>query len=353
MTKIGVIGVGAIGGSLAGFMTLNGEDVTCIDPWRENVEAMRENGLLLDGSTGEHRAKVKALHTDELDQLDDRFDILVVAVKSYDTQWATRLMLPYIHEDTWVVSPQNGINELQIAPIVGARRTVGCVTTISAGMMEPGRVTRTDSTGASQQAKQVCFKVGELDGRATPRVQELARIFEAAGHTVVTDDLWGERWTKVAVNCMVNPTSAMTGLSGYDLRANKPVRKLIFKLGVEAVRVGQTLGFHARVPIGSFTLDDLEQAAIAERDTELDKQYIGSRQNIPGKPSMAQDIIKGRKTEIDYLNGFVAEHGKRIGMPTPYSEAVVPVIKGIESGEFKVGLDNVERVEAIARSRGG
>ena len=120
MTRIGVIGAGAIGGSLGGSMALNGEDVTLVDTWRENVDTMRDTGLLLDGSAGEHRVEVNALHTDDLDHLSGSFDILIVAVKSYHTKWAVELMSPYIHEDTWVVSPQNSINELQIAPMVGA-----------------------------------------------------------------------------------------------------------------------------------------------------------------------------------------------------------------------------------------
>ena len=72
------------------------QDVTLIDPWRQHVEAMRDNGLLLDGSTGAHRVHVNAIHTDELDRLEGAFDIMLIAVKSYDTEWATRLMLPFL-----------------------------------------------------------------------------------------------------------------------------------------------------------------------------------------------------------------------------------------------------------------
>ncbi|MCI0440367.1 MAG: 2-dehydropantoate 2-reductase [Chloroflexi bacterium] len=353
MAKIGVIGAGAIGGSLGGFMAKEGYDVTLIDPWRAHIEAMRENGLLLDGSTGEQRVEVNALHTDELDQIDGKFDILIVAVKSYDTKWALNLMMPYTHGDTIFVSPQNGINELQIAPIVGARRMVGCVTTISAGMYEPGHVTRTQGTGRSRSqtgADPIGFKVGELDGRVTPRVEELARIFSASARTVVTQDLWGERWTKLVTNSMVNATSAMTGLSGYELKANDGARKIVFKIGIETVNVGRTLGYNTEVPLGNYSLEDLERAASDEGYPELEKEYVGEPQTIPGRPSMAQDMMKGRKTEIDYLNGFVVDSGKRIGVPAPYNGAAQAVVKGIEAGEFQVGLENIERLESIARA---
>ena len=349
MTRIGVIGVGAIGGSLGGFMALNGEDVTLIDPWRENVDMMRESGLLLDGSVGEHRVEVNVLHTDELERLTGSFDILIVAVKSYHTKWATELMLPFIHEGTWVVSPQNSINELQIAPIVGAHRTIGCVTTISAAMMEPAHVVRADSMAQSLQSKPVSFKVGELDGRVTPRIEELSRVFEPAGHTVVTEELWGERWTKLATNCMANPTSAMTGLPSYDTKADERTRKMMLKLCIEVVKVGRAIGHNVKLPLADFTLEDLEQAS-NEGHSELEKRFVGEPQKFPGRPSMGQDVIKGRPTEIDYLNGLAVEHGKRIGVPTPYNQAAVAVVKGVESGEFPVGIENVDRVQSMVRA---
>jgi 2-dehydropantoate 2-reductase len=350
MTSIGIIGVGAIGGSLSGFMALHGEDVTFIDPWRENVEAMRQSGLLLDGSVEGRVTDMAVHHTDELGELpeDTRFDVLIVAVKSYDTRWATTTMLPFITDETWIVSPQNGINELQIAPIVGAERTVGCVTTISAGMMEPAHITRTDSMAQALQTEPLCFSVGELDGRVTDRVERLAELFAPAGRTVVTEDLWGERWTKLSTNCMANPISAMTGLPSYDMRANDEARVTMFRLAAEAVRVGRAMGYHVKAPIGGFTLEDLERAAVNGHPA-LEEKFVGKPQKIVGRPSMAQDVIKGRPTEIDYLNGFVVEQGLRIGVPTPYNSAATALVKGIEAGEFDVGLENLARVESMAR----
>ena len=258
-------------------------------------------------------------------------------------------MLPFITEDTWVVSPQNGINELQIAPIVGAERTLGCVTTISAAMMEPAHVTRTDSMAQALQTEPICFRVGELDGRVTERVERLAELFGPAGRTVVTEDLWGERWTKLSTNCMANPISAMTGLPSYDMRADDRARRTMFKIAVEAIRVGRAMGYRVKAPIGDFTLEDLRQAA-TEGHPSLEETFVGKPQKIPGRPSMAQDVIKGRPTEIDYLNGFVVEQGRRVGVPTPYNSAAVAVVKGIEAGEFDVGLENIGRVESMARA---
>jgi len=348
--KTAAIGVGAIAGTLAGFMAKEGNDVLMIDPWKEHVDSMNEKGLTLDGIVGEHIVEVEAIHTDEISKIEDKFDMVIVGVKSYDTKNAVKAMLPFIKEDTWVVSPQNSINEILIAPLVGAHRTIGCITTISAGMYKPAHITRTGSVSQSLQKEPICFTVGELNGEITERVQTIADLFTPAGKTLVTDDLWGQRWSKMVTNCMVNATAGMTGLLSHEVRADKETRNQILNLAIETVKVGRALGYNVKPPMGDFSLEDMERGAGPEGNEELDKVLQGSIPEVPGRPSMAQDVIKGRKTEIEYLNGMVSEKGKEIGIPTPYSDAVTQILKGVELGEFEVGMDNIQRVSNIVRT---
>ena len=345
--RIASIGVGAIGGTLAGFMSKEGEDVLLIDSWKDHVDAMNNGGLTLDGITGEHKVEVKAIHTDQIPAIEGTFDIVVVAVKSYDTQEAVRRMLPYMRDDTWVISPQNSINELRIAPLVGASRTLGCITTISAGIYEPAHITRTGSVSQSLQKEPLCFKVGELHGEITPRVEKIVDLFSSAGKTVPTQDLWGERWSKMVTNCMVNATAAMTGMMSHEVRANKVSRMQILNLAIETIKVGRALGYNVVPPMGDFSLEDMEKAAGTNGHPELDKVLSGEPPAVPGRPSMAQDVIKGRLTEIEYLNGMVSDKGAEMGINTPYSNAVVEVLKAVESGEFEVGINNLDRVASI------
>ena len=345
--RIASIGVGAIGGTLAGFMSKEGEDVLLIDSWKDHVDAMNNRGLTLDGITGEHKVEVKAIHTDQIPAIEGTFDIVVVAVKSYDTQEAVRRMLPYMRDDTWVISPQNSINELRIAPLVGASRTLGCITTISAGIYEPAHITRTGSVSQSLQKEPLCFKVGELHGEITPRVEKIVDLFSSAGKTVPTQDLWGERWSKMVTNCMVNATAAMTGMMSHEVRANKVSRMQILNLAIETIKVGRALGYNVVPPMGDFSLEAMEKAAGTNGHPELDKVLSGEPPAVPGRPSMAQDVIKGRLTEIEYLNGMVSDKGAEMGINTPYSNAVVEVLKAVESGEFEVGINNLDRVASI------
>src|SRR5439155_1702543 len=168
--RIGIVGAGAIGSVVGGLLTKAGQDVTLIDQWPEHVAAMREHGLRLSGTCGEHVVKVKACHLHEAQAIEEPFDAVFVAVKSYDTEWATALAVRHVRPDGVVVDFQNGINDERVAAIAGRGRTLGCVITIGAGMYEPGHATRTD-TG------KIGFKIGELDGQDTRR----ARAISAAG----------------------------------------------------------------------------------------------------------------------------------------------------------------------------
>ncbi|HJO59648.1 MAG: 2-dehydropantoate 2-reductase [SAR202 cluster bacterium] len=348
--KTAAIGVGAIAGTLAGFMAKEGNDVLLIDGWKEHVDSMNEKGLTLNGIVGEHIVKVEAIHTDEIPNISDKFDMIIVGVKSYDTENAITAMLPFMNDETYVVSPQNSINETLIAPLVGAHRTIGCITTISAGLYEPGHITRTGSVSQSLQKEPICFTVGELNGEITERVQTIADLFSSAGKTMVTDDLWGQRWSKMVTNCMVNATAGITGLLSHEVRADKETRNQILNLAIETVKVGRTLGYNVKPPMGDFSLEDMEKGAGPEGNEELDRVLQGTPPEVPGRPSLAQDVMKGRKTEIDYLNGLVSDKGREIGVETPYSDAVTQVLKGVESGEFEVGMDNIQRVSNIVRT---
>src|SRR5262249_1988429 len=162
-------------------LTRAGRDVTLIDQWPEHVETMRRQGLRLSGTCGNHVIRVKAIHVHELQSITQPFDAAFVAVKSYDTEWATALALPYLaRPDGVVVDFQNGINDERGAAVAGRGRTLGCIITIGAGLYEAGHAMRTDTQA-------VGFKIGELDGKDTERARQLAAVMsDVAGAKLTT-----------------------------------------------------------------------------------------------------------------------------------------------------------------------
>src|SRR2546422_3916150 len=239
--RIGIIGAGAIGSVVGGMLTKAGKDVTLIDQWPDHVESMKRIGLRLSGTCGEHLIPVKALHLYELQGVTEKFDAIFISVKSYDTTWATQMALNYLAPDGVVVDFQNGLNDERVAAVAGKDRTLGAVITIGAGMYDPGHAMRTD-TGA------IGFKIGEHDGRETPRAKEPAEIMSAVAETKVTTNLFGERWSKLAINCMANPLAGLTGLGSAEVRLDPNVSSVGVHVGAECIMVGRAVG-HEVEPI--------------------------------------------------------------------------------------------------------
>jgi len=338
--RIAFVGAGAVGGYVSGHMTRAGHDVTIIDPWPEHVESMRANGLQISGLTEaeRHLIKVNALHVCEVQGLIKQrpFDIAFICVKSYDTEWATLLIRQYLARDGFIVSLQNCINEERIAQHVGWGRTVGCIASlIAVELYEPGRIKRTVPMGGDRHT---VFRVGEPHGRVTRRVEEVADMLRAVDSSKVTTNLWGERWSKLVVNSMRNGLSAATGLFGNQRDAMEGPRGISIRLGSEAVRVGQALGFQLERMLG-MEPDVLARAGEGHQDalTEITDVLLegAKKRSDDQRPSMAQDIAKGRRTETDFINGFVAMRGQEIGVPAPTHARMNEAVKRVERGEVK------------------
>jgi len=346
--RIAFVGAGAIGGYIGANLTALGHDVTLIDPWPAHVEAMRAEGMHLYGMTEpENRTiRVNAMHVTDAQLLAKQrpIDIAFIAVKSYDTVWATRLIRQYLAPGGFVVSSQNCVNEERIASVVGWGRTVGCVVGGGVGveLFEPGHVRRT----MLKNPNVVSFHVGEPHGRITRRVEELAAMLDGIDNAHVTDNLWGERWTKLCVNGMRNGVSAATGLGGNARDSHDAIRRVCIRLGGESVRVGQAMGFRLG-KIGALEPETLALAsegrrgALAEIEALMLAGTNAAARSDLQRPSMAQDMAKGRRTEIEFMNGFIAEKGAEVGVPAPTHAMLTEVVTRVERGQIAADPANV------------
>ncbi len=317
IARIGIVGAGAIGAIVGGLLTKAGLDVTLFEQWPEHVEAIRRQGLRLTTPAGEETLKVRALHLHEAQSISEPFDAVFIAVKSYDTEWATWLGLRHLASpDGVVVVFQNGVNDARVAAIAGRQRTLGCVILIGAGLYEAGHALRTDQG-------RVGFKIGEQDGRDTPRARALAEVMSHVAPSQVTTNLWGERWSKLALNCMLNPLAGLSGLGTADVRGDPGARRIAVHLGAEVIQVGRALGHEVEPTLGIAAqrfVDAARGRGLAEVEADISRD---ARSRGGGRPSMLQDVLRGRRTEIDYLNGHVVDQGRAVGVATPFNAAVV------------------------------
>jgi 2-dehydropantoate 2-reductase len=317
VTRVCVVGAGAVGGYVGAHIASAGVDTILVDPWPEHVEAMRRHGLTVSGmnGAGSVQAAVRALHITELQQLvrERPIDIAFIAVKSYDTPWATQMILPYLAPTGCLVSLQNGINEPAIAAIAGWNRTLGCsVSALAAELVAPGRIVRNSPLG---DAHKPGMRLGEAHGLVTPRAQAIAALLAHGDSSKVTTNLWGERWSKLTINAMRNGPCAFTGSS---------------------VRIGRALGLELE-PVGGLDLDLLARAdddpGALEAITAQIMAVANSRSDAQ-RPSMGQDILKGRRTETGDINGLVARRGAEVGIDATLHARVNDAILRIERGEI-------------------
>ncbi|MDB5830088.1 MAG: 2-dehydropantoate 2-reductase [Variovorax sp.] len=353
MTRVCIVGAGAVGGYVGAHLTQAGVDTLLVDAWPEHVETMRKQGLKVTGMPGLERngsvqTPVRALHICDVPQLlrEGPIDVAFIAVKAYDTAWATQMILPYLAPTGCLVSLQNGINEDAIAAIAGWGRVLGCsVSALAAELVEPGLIVRNSPLGDD---KKPGVRIGELHGQITPRAQMIGDLLAHGDTCKVTTNLWGERWSKLTINAMRNGVCALTGLTGKQRDLNDVARNLTIQLGSSCIRVGRALGL-ALEPVGGLDLDLLARAeqdsAAHEAITRMIMEVVNSRADGQ-RPSMGQDIRKGRRTETDYINGLVAQRGEEVGVDVHLHRRVNDVIKRIEKGEIAPSPDWLKDIVA-------
>ena len=337
--KIAIVGAGAVGGYAGAHMVQAGEDVTFIDPWPEHVEHMRKHGLRVTHAMDvpEFTVPVRALHLTDAQQLakEKPIDIAFVCMKSYDTAWATMLIQQYLAPDGYVVSLQNCMNEETIAGIVGWGKTLGCIASSHhRRSCEPGHIHR--GAGKSGAAHTV-FRAGEVHGRITPRAEEVCRLVGYSDSAMVTDNLWGERWSKLVTNVMGNGLSACTGLPGGEMLQTS--RSAASPPGSAARRSASARRWAmswrrsctcrrrpSRAPARATRRRCASATSSASRTASAAAQQ---------RPSMGQDMVKGRRTEIEFLNGLVVREGEKIGLACAANAALTDIVTRVERGELK------------------
>jgi len=341
--RIAIIGAGAVGSYFGARLARGGLDVTLFDPWPEHVAHCRRQGIAIEAMAPADCLvqKVDIRGIDEVQGIvrERPVDIAFIALKSYDTAWATQLVLPYLAADGIVVSLQNSFNEPVIAAIAGAERTFGCaIESLSCDLVAPGLVRRMSPGGS--------VAVGAMAPQQTARLDVLCEALSHADPTRVVSDLPSAKWSKLVINAMRNGLSGMTGMTGRERDTHPVTMALGMRLGAQTVRVGRAMGleltdtgYRFDALVATETGDPGAIAEIRDRMAEIS----GGRSSAQS-PSMAQDIRKGRRTETDAINGLVARRGRELGVDTTPHEIVHQRILRIERGECRPSPELAEGI---------
>ncbi len=333
-------GAGAIGASFGAVLADLGHEVVFVDNVPEHVDAINKKGLEIVGPITQLVVKAPALLPE---QVTGQFDRIFLCVKALHTKAATEALAPHLAPDGYVVSAQNGLNELVIEKIVGRERTIGCFVNFGADYLEPGIV---------QYSGRGAFVVGELDGQKSERIvalHELVQEFEP--NAILTDNIWGYLWGKLVYGAQLFAT-ALTNDGIADCFANPEFRPVLTALGQEVGAVAKANG------VTTEGFNGFEPAAFAPGapqsliDRSLDDLVAFNRRSAKSHSGIWRDLaIRKRKTEVRDQLGPIVDAGKRLGVPTPLTARLIDMIIEMETGARSFSAESISELAAAAQTR--
>jgi 2-dehydropantoate 2-reductase len=342
--RIAFLGTGAQGASIAADFALAGLDVTFIDQWPDHIEAIRKNGITVNLPARSINAKVPALHLCQVAEVRQPFDVVVLVVKAYDTKWATELIKPVLAKDGLIVGLQNGMTHEDIAAIVGRERTIGAVIEIASNMWVPGVTNRQNDHDESW------FALGALDPKTQPLVEAVAKLLRNSGRVEVMDDIRSAKWMKLVVNAAELIPSAIVNLPLNDAARYPGMIEVMRLAGYEAMQAAQADGAQIIPIIG------LPPITTNHPERYVDQIFDEVLKTFSRPDTLVtslQDWKKGRRAEVQEVNGWVVDTLRKHGKDAPMNKLVVEMGLEIESGARAFHVDNAKELIAAYKKISG
>jgi 2-dehydropantoate 2-reductase len=329
-------GAGAIGGTIGAHLVRAGREILFVDSAADHVARINDAGLRITGPVREFTVRASAVMPSDVRR---SFETVLLCVKAQDTEAAARAIAPHLAVDGYVVSVQNGLNELVIANVVGAPRTVGAFVNFGADYIEPG-VILYGGRGA--------VVVGETDGRITPRAERLhAMLRQFDDGAVLTENIWGYLWAKLAYGAMLFAT-ALTNDSMADCLAAPAHRRLFVALAREV------LGIAHRGGVRPEAFDGFDPAAYQSDEgaaASLDALVEHNRRSAKSHSGIWRDLaVRKRKTEADPQLGPIVTTARQYGMVAPITERLIAMIHEIEEGQRPMQTANLDELARVVPS---
>lgn len=334
--RIALLGAGSIGTIIGALISKTGEDLVLVDRLKEHVDALNKNGAKIVGHV-DMTIPVKAITPD---QMDGKYDLMICTTKQTTLRDSLRAASEYMHDDTIIMTLQNGIPEDIAKEFVDEKRVMGGGVEFGANWKAPG-VTELISPISS-----LSITFAQVNGEITEKTKEIQKIVAAIGHADVTDNLMGLRYTKLTDNSTFSGMSAALGCCNADILDNTKAMTCIAYIGREAGQVIEKMGVKPKKLFGLQPLMENVDFTTQEELTDVIENYWTPIYTPfrDGVASMWQDIEKGQKCEINQINGKFVEMGKKFGVEVPFMEKVVEVVTKLQNREtpLEKAWDNLE-----------
>lgn len=301
--KIVIVGAGAMGCLFAAFLTKSKEEIWLLDKNKEKTAEINEKGIYLQGVSGSWQAKVKI--TSNAIEI-GKSDLILICVKSFNTKQAIEQIKPILKEDTKILTLQNGIGNVEIiSEIVGEEKVIAGITSQGATLIDTGKI---QHAGSGETI------IGVIDGKTPVELRSIREIFNKVGlETKMSRDIKSLIWSKLIINVGINALAAITRLPNGKLTEYEGTKRILRDAVTEATRIVK----RKRIKL---IFDD-----------PLAKVEAVCESTANNHSSMLQDILRKKRTEIDYINGVIVRLGQEMGINVPTNKLLLDLVKTIES----------------------
>ena len=329
-----VIGIGPIGGIIGGRLARAGQDITFVDIDKAHVAAIRENGLQIDVPDGPFNVKIKTAFPNEIE---GKYDIGCIAVRSNYTPEALNTVLPHLADDGLLVSMQNGINPPLLQEKVGADRTVGLAIRMGSKKIAPGHL---------QTATRGHLYVGHLHGKTTPRLQSLHQILNPVMETEISDNILGVLWSKLTYTCL-GYFGSLADASLATSCADEKSRRVLADFFAEVVAVGEAKGVRW-IKLAEYSPEDFHPRNSPDKRLVAVNGFAKTWKPDDRRGPFVY-VQKKIRTEVDFTLGYVVKEGEKLGMRMPLCNKVLEIFRELEAGTRQFGQQNYDELVTTAR----
>lgn len=329
--NVAIYGAGSLGIILGAYIAKGGREIDLINRNPQHVEAMREHGAHVVG-TVDFVQPVNALYPSELKK---QYDIIFLMTKQLDNPAVVRSLVPFLAQDGVICTMQNGLPELSVSEVIGEDRTYGCAIAWGATLSSPGTSELTSSPDA------LTFSLGSMTGKDTERLHQIKELLELMGPVTVEKNFIGARWSKLLINSAFSGMSACLGVTFGVAAKEQDSRYCVQRIIKECIDVSRAAGVVIEPVQGKDIVKLLDYKGALKRKISFMIIPMAIKKHAQLKASMLQDLERGKKTEIDSINGVVCAYGRKLGILTPYNDKVVEIVHGIEDGTYGISRANI------------
>jgi 2-dehydropantoate 2-reductase len=321
-----------MGTILGAYIARSGRQIDLINHNKAHVEALKEDGAHVVGAV-DFTQPVSALLPEEMT---GKYDIIILLTKQQHNHEVCTFLKDYLADDGVLVTLQNGLPEDSIAEVLGEDRVLGCIVAWGATMLGPGLCELTSSPDS------LTFSLGRVGTKPHKYMADVKDLLECMGPVTIKHNFIGMRWSKLLINSAFSGMSAVLGCTFGEAAQNKRSRKLVLGLIKECIDVCQAANIKIEPVQGK------DAVKIFNYKTYLHKAFAFSilpyaiRKHANLKASMLQDLENGKKTEVDSINGAIANFGNKFGVYTPLNLKVTALIHDIEDGKIRPSFDNLK-----------